>query len=412
MRETREKIAIDQLVKGLYVDLELSWDQHPFLFSRFKIKSDKDILAIKKLGLTEITIIPERSGVDVIEKAPTAEPLEQEKIVDGMWQEKNTRIEDADRFRKKRKDTARRYHQQAEKVKAIVGDMKSQPANALHNVDDVVEDLTSTFSTEQDLITNLVNLGNGKHTDYNHAVNVTMLSLMLGRAENLSKEELHLLGMGALLHDIGKIEIPNAITMKKEKLSNVEAKVLERHTILGAKLAKRVRELPNMAMEILENHHEFLDGSGYPRGLLATKLSKLVRMVTVVNVYDNFCNPPDPSDAVTPKTALAMMFTKFKDKLDRHLVERFIGILGVYPPGTVVQMSDESIGLVISADPKAILQPEVLLYNPDIPKEQALIVNLKEQGDLSIKDVLRPGHYPAGIYEYLGIQERLGYLIE
>ena len=410
-QETRERIPVDQLVKGLYVDLELHWSKHPFMFAQFKIKTAKDIAVIKGLGLKEVTVIPERSDIDVVD-AISEEPIEQEQVLDEMWQEKKAQIEKADRYRDKRKEIARRYQQQAKKVRKITSELKSQPANALHNVDEVVEDLASSFDNEGDVITNLVNLGSGSHSDYNHAVNVTMLSLMLGKADGLSKDELQQLGMGALLHDMGKIDIPGSITMKKTSLTGPEAKLLERHTTSGRKLAERVRQLPKDVLGIIEFHHEFLDGSGYPSHLMALKISRLVRIVAITNVYDNFCNPPDPDKALTPKTALAMMYSKYKDKLDRQLIETFIHILGVYPPGTVVQLNDDSIGLVITANSKAMLQPEVLLYNPDIPKEQAITVDLQEHEELSIKDVLRPSEYPSRIYEYLGIEERLGYLIE
>jgi len=411
-KETREKIPVENLVKGLYVDLELGWDEHPFMFSRFKIKSDKDLLAIRNLGLKDITVISSRSDVGVPDSKSEDVSAGQDNTLEELWQSKNAQVEEARHFRDKRRDVAKRYQQQAQKVQKIVSELKAQPANAIHNVDNVVEDLTANFAGQSDMLTNLVNLGGGAHTAYNHAINVTMLSLMLGNAEGLSKDELQQLGIGALLHDMGKIEISNSITMKKGRLTRAEEQVLERHTLLGRKLAERVRDLPEATLEILEQHHEFLDGSGYPHGLTGPKLSKRVRIVTMVNIYDNLCNPADPADAVTPKTAMAMMYSKYKDKLDRQLVERFIQALGVYPPGTVVRLSDDSIGLVITADPKALLQPEVLVYNPDIPKDKALIVDLKEHTDLSITDVLRPGDYPSRIYEYLGIQERLGYFVE
>lgn len=410
-QETREIIPLDQLVIGLYVDLELGWSEHPFMFAQFKIKSNKDIAVIKSLGLKEVTILPERSDVAITEATPD-EDLEHENVLDDMWQEKKDQIHKAELYREKRKRITRRYQQQAKKVRKITSQIKSQPANALHNVDEVVEDLASSFESNSDMLTNLVNLGSGDHSEYNHSVNVTMLSLMLGNAEGVTKDELQQLGMGALLHDMGKIEVPGSITMKKGPLTRPELKFLERHTTLGLKLAERVRELPKNVSDIIESHHEFLDGSGYPNQLLSTKISKLVRIVAITNVYDNLCNPPDPTKAVTPKTALAMMYSKYKDKLDRKLIETFIHILGVYPPGTVVQLNDDSIGLVIAADPKAMLQPEILLYNPDIPKEQAITVDLKDHEHLSIKDVLRPSEYPSRIYEYLGIEERLGYLIE
>lgn len=413
--ETKVKVPVERLVKGLFVSLDSGWNDHPFLFSRFKIKTDNDLAVLQQLGLKEITVILERSSVDIPD-APSADAppaaVAPTDVVEDMRKGKNAQIEQARRYRDKRQGVSQRYQQQAQKARKVVTELKSQPANAIHNADEVITDLAASFVGERDMVTNLVNLGTGAHSAHNHAVNVTMLSLMLGSAESLSKDELQQLGIGALLHDVGKIEIPNSIIMKKTALTRAEEQIVERHPLLGRKFVERVRNPSEAALEIIERHHEFLDGTGYPQGLPATKLSKLVRIVAVANTYDNLCNPPDLANAVTPKTALATMYTKYKDKLDRAVVERFIRSLGVYPPGTVVRLSDESIGLVIAVDPKSLLKPEILLYNPDIPKEDALIVNLKEHDDLAIRDVLLPGDYPSRIFEYLGMEERMGCFIE
>lgn len=414
--ETKVTVPVERLVKGLFVCLDSGWNDHPFLFSRFKIKTDSDLAALKQLGLKEITVILERSSVDIPEAPSADDPppaaVAPTDVIEGLRKGKDAHIEQARRYRDKRQGVSQRYQQQAQKARKVVAELKSQPANAIHNADEVINDLAASFVGERDMLTNLVNLGTGQHTAHNHAVNVTMLSLMLGSAEGLSKDELHQLGVGALLHDVGKIEIPTSITMKKSALTRAEEQIIERHPLLGRKFVERVRNPSEAALEIIERHHEFLDGTGYPQGLPATKLSKLVRIVAVANTYDNLCNPQDLANAVTPKTALAMMYTKYKDKLDRAVVERFIRSLGVYPPGTVVRLSDESIGLVIAVDPKSLLKPEILLYNPDIPKEEALIVNLKEYDDLAIRDVLLPGDYPSRIFEYLGMEERMGCFIE
>jgi HD-GYP domain-containing protein (c-di-GMP phosphodiesterase class II) len=199
---------------------------------------------------------------------------------------------------------------------------------------------------------------------------------------------------------------------KTDHLTLAEQKILQRHTILGRRLSERVRGLSLTVLDMIEYHHEWLDGSGYPYQFPAERLSLPVRIVSIANLYDNLCNPPNPTAALTPKTALAIMYTRYKNKLDSQLLEHFIRRIGVYPPGTIVRLNDGSIGLVIAVDPKALLKPELLLYNPDIPKEQAMIVNLQEYENLCIKDVLTPKDYPPRIYQYLGLQERLGYFIE
>ena len=410
-QEVRERIPVADLEIGLFVDLEMGWSEHPFLFSQFLIKTKKDITAIKRLGIKSITIIPSKCKVD-LPKIEESDAEEDEESAEALWDEKKKHVDQAREYREKRRDVARRFHEQAKKVRKLTSQMKSEPANAIFNADEVVEDIVSQFDTEGDLVTNLINLGSGEHNTYNHSVNVTMLSLLLGSVEELNVEEMRQLAMGALLHDIGMIEVPGSIVMKKTPLNRAERDILQRHTLHGKKLTERVRNLPKGCLDIIEHHHEFLDATGFPHQLAAPQLTKLTRIVAVANTYDNLCNPKDISKAVTPKTALAMMYTKYKDKLDRELVEHFIRNLGVYPPGTVVRLDDGSIGLVISVDPKNLLCPEVLLYNPDIPKEDALIVALAEQPELKVQDVLTPDQYPSRIYSYLGIEERIGYFVE
>ena len=214
------------------------------------------------------------------------------------------------------------------------------------------------------------------------------------------------------MHDIGKIEVPGSIKVKKTALTPAEEKVMQRHTITGRALVERVRDMNREVLDIIDKHHEFLDSSGYPQRLDGDKLSKLVRIVTIVNLYDNLCNPTDPKTAMTPKNALATLYKHYQNKLDNDLVKQFIGLLGVYPPGTVVKLNDDGIGLVISANSQSSLRPGVLIYDPDTPKEQAMILDLSEHPDVQILEALRPGDFPPEIHSYLGIQERIGYMME
>ena len=109
---------------------------------------------------------------------------------------------------------------------------------------------------------------------------------------------------------------------------------------------------------------------------------------------------------------MAILFKKYQRKLDINLVQHFIKTFGVYPPGTVVKLSDDSIALVISVDPSTILKPKVLLYNPDIPANQALLVSLAEHDKLEVVSVIKPEECPPRVYEYLGIQENMGFYLE
>lgn len=409
------KLPVHKLLAGLMVDLELPWTKHPFLFSKFKISNKADIAVIKQLGLTEVTVFPDESDIQLAQQdksssPPDTEVSETKQLADEKWQAKNNKLEKADEYRKKRSNIAKKYKEHATKVRKLTHELKTEPANAIHNAAELVESMAAEFDSENEILTNLVNLGAGQHTMYNHCINVTILSLNLANVRGIIGDRLRLLARGALLHDVGKVELPGQVVNKTTKLTNAELGVYRQHSQIGRRLCELVGDTPNEVLDIVESHHEYLDGTGYPHKKQGDAISELARIVAVANVYDNLCNPPNPSYALTPKIALATMYSKYKNKLDHELVQTFISTLGVYPPGSVVQLNDESIGLIISVDPHDMLNPEVLLYNPDIPPLQALIIDLKEHPDLKIEKVLKPGEYPKRVYEYLGVEERLGYM--
>jgi HD-GYP domain-containing protein (c-di-GMP phosphodiesterase class II) len=211
IKENREKLPVDRLVKGLFIDLELPWTKHPFLFSRFKIRSEQDIAAIKQLGLAEITVIPELSDFEMTDRLPSAS-LEEEQALETLWLDKQEHINRANHYRDRRFLVHQRYHQKASEVRKIAKELKIQPANAIHHADTVIDNLASEFENQGDLLTNLVNLGTGEHNFYNHSINVTILSLLVASTEGLRGDELRQVGIGALLHDIGKIEIPRSLS--------------------------------------------------------------------------------------------------------------------------------------------------------------------------------------------------------
>ncbi len=414
-------VAVKDLVVGLYIDLDLKWMDHPFTFSKFKIKNENDIKVIKSLKIKSVSVFLDKSDAfisDVTDEGIVEEPIEelvdeeQKELEELLWKQKQEQRERAREINIKRREITKKYNATSKQIQQVTKSLKFSPANAIHEIDDIVNEMASTFEGSQDIITQLVNLGNGGHSDFNHITNVSMLSLMLGSAEGLNADELQLLATGALLHDIGKIDLPGSIKNKKEALSSAEQKIVESHPRNGSRMIKRIRVMDKRVLDIIENHHELLDGTGYPAKLRANQLSKFVRIVSIVNLYDNLCNPVDAKTAITPKMALATLYDKYKEKLDRQLVERLIGLLGVYPPGTVVRLNNDKVGLVISADSRATLQPCILIYDPEIPKNEAQVISLIDHPDVKVQEALKAGDFPAEIHQYLDIQDRLGYLAE
>jgi hypothetical protein len=168
---------------------------------------------------------------------------------------------------------------------------------------------------------------------------------------------------------------------------------------------------PDDALWVIQDHHERVDGSGYPSGRKGRHLSDMTKIVSIVDRYDNLCNNRDQKKSVTPHEALAYMFKHEQERFDSPLLQRFISYLGVYPPGTIVRLSNEVVGMVISVNPANSLKPSLLIYDPEIPKNEALIFDLSEDKSLSIATSIRPHELPDAIYDYLSPRKRVSYFL-
>lgn len=405
------KVRVEDLKIGHYVDLECSWMEHPFLFSRFLIRSQSEIAAIREMGRREVTVLPARS--QVVEAPPVTAPIAPAGAVQQELQaRKQDMMDRASGFREERQKAAAKYQETIKRLTTFSREVRTAPANAVQTAGDIVGGMVEDFARDSNVLVNLVNLAGDGFSLNNHALNVAVLSLFLGRYLQLKPGELTALGVGALIHDIGKIEIPSQIIYKRQALNTAEEALMRTHAAIGSRLAQKIGGLPPEAIAIVEQHHELMDGSGYPRGIQGRWISLMPRIVAIANIYDNLCNPNDPYKALTPRDAMAQLFQLYAGKLDKDLVGAFIKVMGVYPPGTVVQLNDENIGLVVSVDPAYLLKPRIILYNPEIPREQALMIDLLDRPDLEIKSALKPSEYPTRIFEYLGMQERLGYFYQ
>ena len=246
---------------------------------------------------------------------------------------------------------------------------------------------------------------------YFHSLNVTMLSLMMARDIGVPPESAQLLGLGALFHDIGCREIPDKILMKTEPLTQAERNYYELHCQYGWDIGRALK-LPPAALTIIHEHHELADGSGYPRKLKGEQIDPLARIVAIANHYDELCNPVNVLNALTPHEALATMFAKLRGKFDAKLLQTFVRCLGVYPPGTVVQLSNDAIGMVITVNTAKPMKPMVLVYDHEIPKEEAILVNLDGEDGVNIAKAIRPAQLPREICNYLSPRRQVSYYFD
>mgnify|MGYP000358961897 CR=1 FL=1 len=402
-------LDVSKLEPGLFVDLELGWTEHPFLFSRFIIKTANEVSVIQSLGLKKVKVIPGQCTTKVSPDGVSTEV--QDDPSKDLWLAKQEKLEQARQYRHQRGAVASRYKASVEQIKKLNQSLKQTPEQAIDEVNRVVDEVVETVIVSGDVLVSIVNLPDDQFSTHNHAMNVLVLSLLIGRVIGLPRDKMKELGLGALLHDIGKSLIPDKVLKKAGELTKSEVNYLQTHTSLGADIARKTNRLSPEVVDIIAQHHEMLDGSGYPNGLKGERIPVSSRIVAITNLYDNFCNPADYRLAQTPKDTLADLFRHYKNRLDGDLIQSFVTVMGIFPPGTIIRLSDESIGLVVTVCAKTLLNPQILLYNPEIPKNEAVLIDLAQHQELKIAKAVKQVDCPKEIIEYLGIQERVGYSI-
>ncbi|MBI9079962.1 MAG: HD-GYP domain-containing protein [Pseudodesulfovibrio sp.] len=413
------RISVDQIQPGVFVRLEkTSWFDHPFLFNNFMIKDDEQIALLKKLGITELICIPEKSNVLPLRPTEKRAPvivkdteLSQD-IIDHLWDIKRERTE---RLREKKKHLAiceERFNACIRTFDTILKGMLGGNGHSVEKTLAFVGNLSEYFLADRESTLHLMNVMDHAESAYSHPMNVAVLSMMVGKEAGLSLEDMTTLGMGALFHDIGKSGIPKKLLKKRGELTKPEQELIAQHSALGAKMLNDIEIFPKAAARIVAHHHERMDGSGLPEHLKGDSIDRLARIVAIADAYDNHCNHPDQTESLTPYLALSFMFGQQKRFFDVEILAMFIRCLGVYPPGTVVQLSNGAIGMVMAVNPKNQLNPSVVLYDSDVPKKEALIVDLADEPDLRVEKSIRLAHLPQEVFEYLSPRTRITYFVD
>ena len=405
---------MDQLRIGLYVYLDLTWFQHPFPFSHFKIKSEDQIKTILGLGLKSVRYDPALSdpvSSKPAETQPRPAEVTQPDFVSQALAAKRVMME---RIRVQREAAGRienAFIDSAKTVLQVEKNLFTKPAETVRQATQLVTQIAESILCAPELAIHVMGDKMGGEELYFHSLNVTTLSMMIARDIKLPQEVIGTLGMGALFHDIGRKEIPNRILMKTEPLTQAEQRLYEMHCQYGVEIGQKL-QLTAAVLAIIREHHEFLDGTGYPQKLKGDAIGFLSRIVALANHFDELCNPFNIADALTPHEALSLMFAKLRTKFDPKLLQILIRCLGVYPPGTIVQLSNGVIGMVATVNASKPMKPMIVIYDADVPKNEAILVDMARETDLNVAKAVRPAQVPIEIYNYLSPRKRISYYFD
>jgi len=379
------KIHVYELKIGMFVsELEIPWEDSPFLLQGFDLKSQSDIKAIQDV-CDYVVIDPAR-----------------QKLIHGEVSKKNEQL-----FLHAFKKTATSHEQASALVKGVMDDIrfgnslntKAAKEVVSHSVDQVLE--------SPDIMLLFTQLKNQDEYTSQHSLNVCVLSILLAKHLNYSKEELNDIGICGLLHDIGKLKIPLEILNKPDKLTENEARVMCTHTTLGRNILMSARDLYTGAVDVAYTHHEQLDGGGYPRGLKGEYISVYARIVSIVDAYDAITSDRIYKRGRLHLEAIKILMNAKGKHFDASLVLKFIDCIGIYPVGNAVEMKNGEVGVVIAANPKNKTKPKVLmLMNKAKQFCDKFILELDQNPvdsageQYRVLKVLPKGEYGLDLYEF------------
>lgn len=410
------KITVDRLQPGLYIRLPVKWNEHPFLFNSFKIKSQEQIQLIKHLGIQHVFLNPGLSDAQPLppnleESAPAEVLPSVDSEAEKLWQEKQSRIEKLNAYRRRVQTCEKEFERSLARMRAVINKIRNRPADAVGEAIQLVDDIVDKLLSDDNVTLHLMNSKSEFEDIYFHSLNVAVIGMMIGKARGLPAATIKELAFAALFHDIGKVRVPTAIVRKKTRLTEPEENYLRLHTKYGIELANNIEIFPESAKRVIEQHHELRDGSGYPLGMKGNEIDDLAQIVAVANAFDNLCHPNIPSEQKIPYVALSYLFKNCKHLYHAENLGILVKFMGVFPPGTVVQLSNDMVGLVISVNAGNLLYPNVLIYDPSVPRSQAPIIDLADR-DLKIVNAILPNKLPDKVRDYLNPRSRISYFFD
>jgi len=284
--------------------------------------------------------------------------------------------------------------------RSIEGDRVKRAVNSM--VDSVLRN--------HDALTSLTRMKNFDEYIFVHSLDVCILSLSMARHLSLPREEMVEIGIGALLHDVGKMRIDPQILKKPATLSETEWVEVRKHPIYSLEIMEDSKGISEQAKQLALQHHERYNGNGYPFGLKGEAISLCGQIAGIVDFYDAVTTDRPFQKAVQPHEAIRKLYERGIEDFNRLLVERFIQCIGIYPFGTFVLLDTEEMGIVCGVKPEMLLRPNVLVIyqNSKMPYPQPFMVDLTEKGEQtswhkrSIIMPLEPEKWNIRIDDYLG----------
>ena len=425
--ENLVEVAVSQLQIGMFVaELDKPWLETPFLVQGFELRSNSQIQTLMAHCKTvfilrdgKVRAPYEKTAAPAIKLSAKPSKLKEAGVTmnRGGRGKPKAKVSALRRMEKRPayepKSSVRTEHKLArEAVNTgkvnIKGIMNSVQMGQMIDTD-VAENTVSTcvhsIMNNPDAMIWMSRIKDENQYTAEHCLNVCILAIAFGRHLRLTESELGVLGICGLLHDVGKMKVPQEILDKPGALTEEEFSIIKQHTVDGHRLLTETVNtvVHSMAKDVVLNHHERPDGSGYPRGLDAGGISEFSRIIAVVDAYDAITSNRCYSRAKSPVEAQKIIFENRGKQFDEEIALEFIKAIGPYPPGTIVELRNGMVGIVLTGKHKFRHLPTVVILrdqNKTAMDERTVELHLTDSNELSkeflIRKTLTDGQH--GIY--------------
>jgi HD-GYP domain-containing protein (c-di-GMP phosphodiesterase class II) len=375
----KKRIAIQDLRPGMYIaGMDQSWFQTPFLRHKWMVKRDDEITLLRSYGIQNLFIDTEK-GSDVILTSSVQEPSSTHGTSDTPSPSPTLDLgpnpEDIEAARLLRAEAI-------STLDVFFRQMESPSPQHLIEVRGVVSTLLDGLLDHQAAMVSLIQMRRFDANLATHGVDTGVLAMAIGQKKDCDPLHLKLLGLAAMVHDIGQLRLPLNLLRKIQPYTAQDHKLIQSHCGMSEAILTQFPDFPEESKQMVLQHHERLDGSGYPKGLQGKDISELTQMLSIADTYDAQISGRCSQPPVPPARALAELYqAAVAGQYSTTLVQQLIHLLGVYPIGSLVRLNTGEQAVVIWVHSHSRLTPTIkLLKNASgQPYQEQEIIDLSAQ---------------------------------